>query len=47
MKKILKKVRDLMVTITLSKPKEFDRLRKKSDKGRKRGGDKKGGKCSS
>lgn len=35
MKKVWKKMRDLLVSITFSKPKEFDRLSKKSEKNKK------------
>jgi len=46
MKKVLKKMKDLLVSITFSKPKEFDRLSKKSEKQKKKGGEKKKGiKC--
>lgn len=41
MKKVWKKMKDLLVSITFSKPKEFDRLRKKPDKNKKKGGEKK------
>lgn len=40
MKKVLKKMKDLLISITFSKPKEFDRLFKK-EKNKKKGGEKK------
>ncbi|WP_353684598.1 hypothetical protein V4D30_02050 [Thermodesulfovibrio sp. 3907-1M] len=39
MKKVWKKVKDLLVLITFSKPKEFDRLCEK-EKQKKKGGEK-------
>jgi len=42
MKKILKKMKDLLVSITFSKPKEFDRLSERG-KSKKKGGDKRKG----
>ncbi|MCX8033721.1 MAG: hypothetical protein N3A00_00195 [Thermodesulfovibrio sp.] len=36
MKKIWKKMKDLLVSITFSKPKEFDRLSRKSEKNKKK-----------
>lgn len=44
MKKVLKKMRDLLVSITFSKPKEFDRLRQKTEKNKKKGGEQKNSK---
>ncbi len=41
MKKVLKKMKDLLISITFSKTKEFDRLQKKSEKNKKKGGEKK------
>lgn len=35
MKKVWKKMKDLLISITFSKPKEFDRLSKKSEKNKK------------
>lgn len=43
MRKVLKKMRDLLVSITFSKPREFDKLHQKSKKDKKKGGDKKEG----
>lgn len=40
MKKMWKKVRDLLVSITFSKPKEFDRIREKKQKSKRKGGGK-------
>ena len=37
MKKGWKKIKDLLVSITISKPKEFDRLRQKSKKAKRKG----------
>lgn len=34
-------MKDLLVSITFSKPKEFDRLQKKSEKSKKKGGERK------
>ncbi|WP_460176125.1 hypothetical protein [Thermodesulfovibrio hydrogeniphilus] len=46
MKKVLKKMKDLLVSITFSKPKEFDKLSKKYEKTKKKGGgSRKGLKC--
>ncbi|MEJ5227702.1 MAG: hypothetical protein WHU56_07190 [Thermodesulfovibrio sp.] len=48
MRKVWKKMKDLLVSITFSKPKEFDRLQRKSEKSKKKGGEKKkGSRCNS
>ncbi len=44
MKKVWKKMKDLLVSITFSKTKEFDRLSKKSEKKQKKEVGKKAGK---
>ncbi len=38
-------MKDLLVSITFSKPKEFDRFSKRAKKHKKKGGEKKGFKC--
>ncbi|MGB9710459.1 MAG: hypothetical protein ACPLZA_03040 [Thermodesulfovibrio sp.] len=45
MKKVWKKMKDLLVSITLSKPKEFDRICEKEKTKKKGGGKRKILKC--
>ncbi len=41
MRKVWKKIKDLLVSITYSKTKEFDRLKRQVEKNKKKGGGKK------